>query len=108
MRSIRRIGVRKLCLVWLAYSMVPTAAYFNSELRLSLFSVGGEVLPGTWGAIGFVDQARVWTDGEASSTWHSGYGGGIWYDIFGEIVVRFTMGKSPEGTSILFGTGFLF
>ncbi len=85
-----------------------TSAYFNSELRVSLFSVGGEVLPGTWGAIGFVDRGRVWTDGESSSTWHSGYGGGIWYDIVSELTVRLTMGKSPEGTSLLFGTGFLF
>jgi hypothetical protein len=85
-----------------------SSAYFNSELRVSLFSVRGEVLPGTWGAIGFVDSGRVWTDGESSSIWHSGYGGGIWYDIVGELTVRLTMGKSPEGTSILLGTGFLF
>ena len=85
-----------------------SSAYLNSELRASLFSIGGEVLPGTLGAIGFLDTGRVWTDGESSSTWHAGYGGGIWYDIVGELTLRFTVGKSSEGTSILFGSGFLF
>jgi len=82
--------------------------YANTETRLEMFDVGGAVLPGTLGALGFFDVARVWTDGESSAQWHRGYGGGFWYDIAGEVVIRLTSGWSEEGTAVLFGAGFFF
>lgn len=82
--------------------------YANTEARVELFDVGGTILPGTLGTVGFFDVGRVWTDGESSSRWHQGYGGGLWYDIAGEIAVRITGGWSAEDFVILFGAGFFF
>ncbi len=82
--------------------------YTNTDLRVELFDVGGTVLPGTVGALGFFDVGRVWTDGESSRQWHGGYGGGVWYAIAGEVVIRLTSAWSGEDTSVLFGAGFFF
>ena len=82
--------------------------YSNTEGRLELFDIGGSLLPGTLGALGFFDVGRVWTDGESSGLWHRGYGGGLWYDIAGEIVIRLTHGWSTEDSALLFGAGFFF
>ncbi len=65
-------------------------------------------MPGTLGVVGFFDVGRVWTDGESSRQWHTGYGGGIWYNIAGEILFRATVGISREDTTFLFGAGFFF
>jgi len=82
--------------------------YSNTEVRVELFDIGGTILPGTLGTVGFFDVGRVWTDGESSSSWHKGYGGGLWYDIAGEITIRMTGGWSDEGLAVLFGAGFFF
>ena len=82
--------------------------YTNTEMRVELFNIGGTILPGTLGTVGFFDVGRVWMTGESSSRWHKGYGGGLWYDITGEIVIRMTRGWSDEGSAILFGAGFFF
>jgi outer membrane protein assembly factor BamA len=85
-----------------------SSLYVNSELRFGLFKIGGEVLPGIFGILGFADVGRVWTDEESSKKWHPGFGGGIWYDIVGEVVLRVSAGFSKEDMIILFGPGFFF
>ncbi len=85
-----------------------SSLFMNTDLRLSLFRVGGEILPGMLGVLGFFDVGRVWADGESSQKWHPGYGIGIWYDIVGELILRFSAGFSKEDTTILFGPGFFF
>jgi hypothetical protein len=85
-----------------------SSLYANMDLRIGLFRIGGEVLPGTLGVLGFFDIGRVWTDGEFSSKWHPGYGFDIWYDVVGELIVRFSVGYSPESTTYLVGPGFFF
>jgi outer membrane protein assembly factor BamA len=82
--------------------------YANMDVRLDLFKIGGTILPGTMGTLGFFDVGRVWTDGESSSLWHQGYGAGLWYNIADEIVIRLTHGWSNEDTAVLFGAGFFF
>ena len=82
--------------------------YTNAELRLELFSLKGAYLPGRLGILGFIDNGRVWTDGESSDTWHQGYGVGLWYNIVEEVVLVFTHGESDEGTFFVGGIGFLF
>ena len=54
------------------------AAYGNAELRVRLgrFFV---VLPGDFGVFGIADAGRVWLEGESSDSWHSGFGGGLWF-----------------------------
>ena len=85
-----------------------TSLYLNTDLRMSLFNIGGDVLPGRLGVLGFFDVGRVWADGETSDKWHPGYGGGLWYDVVGELILRFSVGFSTEDTFILFGPGFFF
>jgi len=85
-----------------------SSLYMNADLRVGLFPIGGEVLPGMLGVVGFFDVGRVWADGESSDKWHPGYGGGVWYDIVGEFILRFSVGFSAEDTFILFGPGFFF
>jgi hypothetical protein len=85
-----------------------SSLYMNTDLRIRLFKIGGEILPGSFGVLGFVDVGRVWTDGESSKKWHPGYGGGIWYDVVGEIVINLSAGFSKEDMFILFGPGFFF
>lgn len=82
--------------------------FLNTDMRLGLFKIGGEILPGMLGVLGFFDTGRVWTDGEFSQKWHTGYGCGIWYDIVGEVVVGFSAGFSEEDTTFLVGPGFFF
>jgi hemolysin activation/secretion protein len=54
------------------------AVYGNAELRARLgrFFV---VLPGSYGVFGIADVGRVYLDGESSDTWHTGFGGGVWF-----------------------------
>jgi hypothetical protein len=85
-----------------------SSLYINTDLRLSLFRIGGNILPGTLGVLGFFDVGRVWSDGEISHKWHPGYGCGVWYDIVGELILRFSAGFSTEGNFFLFGPGFFF
>jgi len=85
-----------------------SSLYLNTELRLNVIKIGGDVLPGMLGLLGFFDVGRVWTDDEISKRWHNGYGFDVWYDIVGEIVVRFSVGFSNEDTTYLFGSGFFF
>ena len=85
-----------------------SSLYANGDLRIGLFTVRGDVFPGSFGAVGFFDAGRVWTDGESSSLWHTGYGGGVWFDLVGEVLLRVTVGKSSEDTTFLFGAGFFY
>lgn len=85
-----------------------SSAYGNVELlarvgRLSL------VLPGRWGVFVRADGGRVWLDGEDSDTWHTGYGGGLWWAPWNLTnAIRIYGAKSDEQTAlyVLLGFGF--
>ena len=54
------------------------AVYANAELRARL----GRyflILPGTFGVFALGDVGRVYLDGESSTKWHTGVGGGLWF-----------------------------
>ncbi|NNE70263.1 MAG: BamA/TamA family outer membrane protein [Rhodothermales bacterium] len=85
-----------------------TAAYQNLEMRARLTRFAGYLAQGQFGMLAFVDQGRVWTDGEQSDVWHRGAGGGIWASFFGAAVLRASLGFSEEQRYLLIGTGFLF
>ena len=53
-------------------------------------------------------NGRVWTDGESSKKWHQGYGAGIWFNLSDHGLWKLTVGTSPQGTYVLFGSGFFF
>jgi hypothetical protein len=53
-------------------------------------------------------MGRVWQDGENSTRWHRGYGGGIWLTPFNAVVVSAMYGFSPEGGIPILRVGFFF
>ena len=71
--------------------------YHNAELRLKLFDFTSYLFPGSLGIIGFNDVGRVWLKEETSSTWHHGYGGGIYIVPANVVLVRALLGHSVEG-----------
>ncbi|MFH5884798.1 metallophosphoesterase [Halalkalibaculum sp. DA3122] len=85
-----------------------TNFYNNMELRGKLFDFSSYVLGGEAGFLGFLDHGRVWTDGEQSDTWHWGYGGGLWVNLFRMSIVRGSIGFSEGEWNILAGAGFFF
>ncbi|WP_234567931.1 BamA/TamA family outer membrane protein [Rhodohalobacter sp. 614A] len=80
----------------------------NTELRLELFDFYRYLLGGSGGINGFFDTGRVWSDGESSSMWHIGYGGGIWFNAFDSVLINAAVGFSDETTIFTVKTGFLF
>jgi hypothetical protein len=85
-----------------------SALYGNADLRLYLsrFFVA---LPGEWGIFGFGDAGRVWYEGETSDTWHSSWGGGLWFGLLSRSnAVAFTIAKADERTAFGIRAGFSF
>jgi outer membrane protein assembly factor BamA len=71
--------------------------YNNLELRIRLANIGGYVLPGQFGMLGFYDIGRVWEKDEDSQKWHNGVGGGLFFAPAQMIVVKALAGYSSEG-----------
>lgn len=76
--------------------------FHNAELRLKLFHFTSYLFPGTVGLIGFNDVGRVWMPGESSTTWHDGYGGGIYIVPAEVVMIRAVVGHSVETTQFYF------
>jgi DNA repair exonuclease SbcCD nuclease subunit len=85
-----------------------TAVYQNIELRRRISRFAGFLANGQLGVLGFVDQGRVWTDGEDSSTWHRGAGGGLWISLFDSLVLTGSVGFSSEQEHYVVSMGFLY
>ncbi|MCH9030623.1 MAG: hypothetical protein IH819_13710 [Bacteroidetes bacterium] len=57
-------------------------------------------LPGEFGIHFFGETGRVFVDGENSSKWHPGYGGGVWLSLISRSFnTSFTLAVSPEDTA---------
>jgi hypothetical protein len=82
--------------------------YNNNELRLPLADLNGYIFRGKIGLSAFTDDGRVWMPEEQSSTWHVGYGGGLWYIPYNRLSFTATYARSQEGNTVLVKTGFLF
>ncbi len=72
------------------------AVFSNAELRFEVGTLPA-ILPGTWGALGLAETGRVWYDEEASSKWHSSFGGGLWASIIDTFTLPLSMARSDEG-----------
>jgi hypothetical protein len=83
-----------------------TNAYQNSEVRFKLLQVSSYVAQGTLGLLGFFDVGRVWTDGEDSNVWHTGYGGGVWLNVFRDVTLVASYGFSEDDEAFMFTMGF--
>lgn len=75
-----------------------TAVYNNLETRLKLFSFNSYLIPGTMGLLTFYDVGRVWMREEKSHTWHSGYGGGLYFMPGDLLLIQAAFGFSKEAT----------
>jgi outer membrane protein assembly factor BamA len=69
----------------------------NVELRMKLADVGSYIAPGQLGLTTFFDVGRVWEKAESSTTWHYGYGGGLYFAPAQLIVLQLVAGHSAEG-----------
>ncbi|MDX1548578.1 MAG: BamA/TamA family outer membrane protein, partial [Rhodothermales bacterium] len=85
-----------------------TSAYQNLDVRVEVFDFGGYLGYGEAGVLGFLDNGRVWTDGEDSRTWHQGYGGGLWAHLFDAATLTATYALSPEARTFTLQLGFQF
>lgn len=82
--------------------------YQNTELRLHIANFRGYYFRGKFGAFGFLDDGRVWIDGEQSSTLHVGYGGGIYYVPYNLVSLNLFYAASKETSMVTLRAGFFF
>lgn len=70
--------------------------YQNTDFRFRLARFKSYFLGGEIGVLAFNDFGRVWLDGESSSKWHHGYGGGFWVAPYKLMVLTANFGMSEE------------
>ena len=81
------------------------AAFGNAQLELPVFQPLILVRT-TFGLIALNDIGRVWLPGEHSSTWHDGYGGGVFLAPFsGKVTANFLLVHGTDGNRFYFGYG---
>ncbi|MND81635.1 Surface antigen [compost metagenome] len=82
--------------------------YNNFEFRYKLLDFRTYLFPGSLGIIGYKDIGRVWIEGENSSKWHNGIGGGIYLSPVNMLVVTAIFGHSREENLPYVTLGFRF
>jgi len=82
--------------------------YQNTEVRMKLFNLRSFVMNGQIGIYLFNDLGRVWVSGENSSSWHDGYGAGIWITPFEFTALTFNYQRSYDDHMFVFNFSFLF
>lgn len=80
--------------------------YQNTEFRFKLFNFSNYISKGEVGVLAFNDVGRVWFEGEDSSRWHHGYGGGIWISPFRVAVLAASYERSKDELAGLFSLRF--
>ncbi len=64
-------------------------------------------LPGQVGVMALTDVGRVYLDGEASDSWHSAFGGGLWaYFLKPDYTISIAWAHSAEGNGVYVSLGF--
>ena len=74
--------------------------YLNTEIRVRVKNFKTYLLNGTAGFLVFNDIGRVWLEGENSSLWHTGYGGGLWWSPFDMALLTVSYAGSKEDNLI--------
>ena len=81
------------------------SAFGNAQLELPVYQPLILVRT-TFGLIVLNDIGRVWLPGEHSSTWHDGYGGGVFLAPFsGKVTANFLLVHGTDGNRFYFGYG---
>jgi hemolysin activation/secretion protein len=84
------------------------SAYADAELRLLLLHNDHSLVPRI-GVFGLGDVGRVFWNGETSSVWHTGYGGGVFLSLIDvNKVVSFTVATSEGQIGFHLQSGFSF
>lgn len=79
--------------------------YHSLEFKIKLFEINSFILPGPFGISTFYDVGRVWHRGESSRTWHTAYGGGIYYMPFNIFSLNASAGYSAGQKRFSFNLG---
>ena len=87
---------------------VDQRIFANAEVRLELVNFYRYLFGGRGGILSFYDVGEVWTDGENSKILHNGYGGGVWFNIFDEVLISAYYGTSGSENSFEVKAGFFF
>jgi hemolysin activation/secretion protein len=83
-----------------------SSAFANGQVMLSLFNMN-LILPLRFGILGLVDTGRVWAEGENSTKWHPGYGGGIFLRVPAtRVVFHGLLVHSDEGNHFYVNIGY--
>ena len=83
-----------------------TSTFYSSiELRVKLFELNSFILPGSVGLTGFYDIGKVWLKNVRSRTWHSGFGGGLYFIPFDLFVISASAGISEHEKMLNFSIG---
>jgi len=81
------------------------AVYGSAELRLRLVSPR-VIVPIGVGVFGFADTGRVFLESESPGGWHTGLGGGLFFQpVQQQYIMRFGAGVSDEATKIFLAFG---
>lgn len=80
--------------------------YQNTELRFKLLKLSTYISKGELGLLVFNDIGRVFLEGENSSQWHHGYGGGIWVSPYSVAVLSATYERSKDELAGLYSLRF--
>jgi hypothetical protein len=88
--------------------MGDAGVFGQAELRVPL-APAKLVVPGTLGVLGLADAGRVYLEGESSDTWHTGFGGGVWFTwLGGANVFSLAVARGEERTTVTFRAGVAF
>ncbi len=82
--------------------------YQNTEVRFKVAHFRNYVFTGDMGLFGFFDSGRVYSDLPDGSTWHKGYGPGVWLNLYNKILLSSGYGFSKEGKYLTLKTGLSF
>ncbi|TZF82985.1 BamA/TamA family outer membrane protein [Pedobacter sp. BS3] len=82
--------------------------YENAELRFPVTDFRNYLLSGNIGIFGFFDSGRVYSDVPESAKWHSGYGPGLWLNLYKLFILSGSYGISNEGKYINVKAGIWF
>jgi outer membrane translocation and assembly module TamA len=73
-----------------------SAVFNNTELRFKVADFNTYLFPGSFGLLVFNDVGKVKVDGEKSSDWHVGNGGGVWLAPVKRFVITALATRSKE------------
>jgi hypothetical protein len=80
----------------------------NSELRFRLSTLRNYIFTGHLGIFGFFDSGRVYADLPERPAWHSGYGPGLWINLYNKFLFSGSYGISKESRVISVNAGITF